>query len=91
MQDDNELRGNFLNRREWGSYLSALQTAANYPNMIEALKLTRDWFTQSAADASNWLVDSTTELRDTLVGSTTELRDTLVGSAAELRDKLSTG
>ena len=91
MQDENKLKGNFLNRRDWVSYLSAVQSAANYPNMIEALKLSRDWFTQGAAQASNWLVGSTTELCDKLVGSTADLHEKLVGGTTELRDKLSTG
>jgi hypothetical protein len=48
----------FLNRREWGSYLSALQGAASYPKVIEAFKSGRAWCTQGAVQASNWLVGS---------------------------------
>lgn len=55
MQDDNEPRSTFLNRRDWGSYLSALQSAANYPKVLEAVKSSRDWFAQGASEASNWL------------------------------------
>jgi hypothetical protein len=75
MQDDTELKHTFLNRRDWGSYLSALQNAASYPKvleavypkvLLEAVKTGRDWFTQSASQASSWLVGSTHEL----VGST---------------------
>jgi hypothetical protein len=39
MQDDNELKHTFLNRRDWGSYLSALQSAATYPKVLEAGKV----------------------------------------------------
>ena len=65
MQDDTELKHAFLNRRDWGSYLSALQNAASYPKvleavypkvLLEAVKSSRDWFTQSASQASSWLV-----------------------------------
>jgi hypothetical protein len=68
MQDDTELKHTFLNRRDWGSYLSALQNAASYPKvleavypkvLLEAVKSGRDWFTQSASQASSWLVGST--------------------------------
>ena len=60
MQDDTELKHAFLNRRDWGSYLSALQNAASYPKvLLEAVKSSRDWFTQSASQASSWLVGST--------------------------------
>ncbi len=55
MQDDIETKRNFLNRREWGSYLGALQSAATYPKVMEAVKSSRDWFTQGAAQASHWL------------------------------------
>ncbi len=65
MQDDNETKSTFLNRRDWGSYLSALQSAATYPKVLEAVKTSRDWFTQGATQASNWLVDNA-ELRDKL-------------------------
>jgi hypothetical protein len=63
MQDDNELKRTFLNRRDWSSYLSALQSAATYPKVLEAVKSSRDWFAQGATQASSWLVGST-ELRD---------------------------
>ncbi len=71
MQDDNatpegrESKRNFLNRRDWGSYLSALQSAATYPKVLEAVKSSRDWFTQGATQASNWLVGSTEFLSST--------------------------
>jgi hypothetical protein len=63
--DDTELKHSFLNRRDWGSYLSALQNAASYPNVVEAVKSSRAWFTQGASQASNWLVGST-DLHDKL-------------------------
>jgi hypothetical protein len=56
MPDENELKHYFLNRRDWGSYLSALQSAANYPKVLEAVKSSRDWFTQGASRTSSWLV-----------------------------------
>ena len=74
MQDDTDLKHTFLNRRDWGSYLSALQNAASYPKvleavypkvLLEAVKSGRDWFTQGASQASNWLVGST-DLHDKL-------------------------
>jgi hypothetical protein len=65
MQDDTELKHAFLNRRDWGSYLCALQNAASYPKVLQAVKSSRDWFTQGASQASSWLVGST-ELRDKL-------------------------
>jgi hypothetical protein len=45
----------FLNRRDWGSYLAALQSAANYPKVMEAVKSGQAWFTQGASQASSWL------------------------------------
>jgi len=63
MQADNELKRTFLNRRDWGSYLSALQSAATYLEVLEAVKSSRDWVAQGATQASNWLVGRT-ELRD---------------------------
>jgi hypothetical protein len=48
----------FLNRRDWNSYLSKLQSAASYPKVIEALKSSRAWFTLEAPYASDWLVGS---------------------------------
>jgi hypothetical protein len=65
MPDDTELKQFFLNRRDWSSYLCALQAAANYPKVLEAVKSSRDWFTQGASEASNWLVGNS-ELRDKL-------------------------
>jgi hypothetical protein len=55
MQNDNERKSTFLNRRDWSSYLCALQSAANYPKVLEAVKSSRDWFAQGASQASNWL------------------------------------
>jgi hypothetical protein len=52
----------FLNRRDWSSYLSALQSAATYPKVLDAVKSGRDWFA-GATQASNWLVGNA-ELRD---------------------------
>ena len=56
MQD--EVKSSFLNRRDWGSYLIALQSAANYPKVLDAVKSSRDWVAQGATHASNWLAGS---------------------------------
>lgn len=56
MQDHDMLKPAFLNRRDWSSYLSALQSATTYPKMMEAVKSSCDWFTQGATEAGNWLV-----------------------------------
>ncbi len=63
MKDDTGPKGGFfLNRRNWTSYLSALQSAATYPKVMEAVKSSRDWFAE-ATQASNWLVGNES-LRD---------------------------
>ena len=67
MQDENGMKGTFLNRRDWGSYLAALQSAATYPKVLGAMKSSRDWFTQGASQASSWLVDSTVKVRDKFI------------------------
>jgi hypothetical protein len=59
MQDDTELKHAFLNRRDWGSFLCALQNPANYPMVLKAVKSSRAWFTEGASQASSWLVGST--------------------------------
>jgi len=59
MQNDNEAKRTFLNRRDWGSYLCALQSAATNPKVLDAVKSGRNWFAQGATQASNWLVGST--------------------------------
>jgi hypothetical protein len=63
MQDNNDPKRTFLNRREWGSYVSALQSAATYPMVMDAVKSGRAWFTEGAAQATNWLAGSS-ELGD---------------------------
>ncbi|HLZ99507.1 MAG TPA: hypothetical protein VKP66_16345 [Steroidobacteraceae bacterium] len=73
--DDIDLKHAFLNRRDWGSYLSALQNAASYPKVCEALKLSRDWFTQG----TSWLTHGASQASSWLVGGT------------KLQDKLSSG
>ena len=82
MEHDNPLkRSVFLNRRDWSSYLSALQSAASYPKVLEAVKSGRAWFTQSATQASHWLTGGSSEL--VVEGS--------VDGAAELQDELLPG
>ncbi len=56
MQEDKGSKHSFSNRRDWVSYLAALQSAATYPKVLEAVKTSRDWFTHGASQASNWLV-----------------------------------
>jgi hypothetical protein len=56
---DDEPTSTFLNRRDWVSYLAALQGAATYPKVIEAVRSSRAWFTEGATQASNWLANST--------------------------------
>jgi hypothetical protein len=58
MSNDKNSNSAFSNRRDWGSYLTALQTAATYPNLKDAVKSGREWFTESAAQASSWLAGS---------------------------------
>lgn len=60
MQDPTEAKRTFfLNRRDWGSYLVALQSATTYPKVFEAMKWSREWFALNATHASNWLVGDT--------------------------------
>jgi hypothetical protein len=64
MQDDNEPKRTFLNRRDWSTFLGALQDTAAYPKLLDAaVKSSRDWVTEGATQASNWLVGNTA-LRD---------------------------
>jgi len=71
MQNDNDIKGNFLNRRDWNSYMTALQNATAYPRVLEsvypkvleAVNSGCAWFTEGAAHASNWLVDGSRSLR----------------------------
>jgi hypothetical protein len=58
MQDSKDPKRAFLNRRDWGSYLRALQTAATYPKVMEAVNSGRAWFTEGATQASNWLAST---------------------------------
>lgn len=53
-----EAKRNFLNRRDWNSYLCKLQSAASYPKVIGAVKSGRAWFSLGATEASDWLVGS---------------------------------
>ena len=72
MQDDSDPKTTFLNRRDWGSYLAALQGATAYPRVLdsvypkvlEAVNSGCAWFTEGAAHASNWLVDGSRQWRD---------------------------
>src|SRR5882757_5114723 len=48
MRHHNDPKHTFLNRRDWGSFASALQSAVAYPSVMEAVKSGRAWFTGSA-------------------------------------------
>ena len=54
----------FMNRRDWGSFLIAIQNAAGCPKMLEVVKSGREWFVEGASQASSWLVDSAAQCRD---------------------------
>jgi hypothetical protein len=56
MHDDEIRKGVFVNRRDWGSYLAALQNAATYPKVMEAVRSGQAWFSDGAAQASTWLI-----------------------------------
>jgi len=56
MHDDESRKHAFVNRRDWGSYLAALQSAATYPKVMEAVRSGQAWFTDGAAHASTWLM-----------------------------------
>jgi hypothetical protein len=56
MHDDESRKNAFVNRRDWGSYLAALQSAATYPKVMEAVRSGQAWFTDGAAQASTWLI-----------------------------------
>jgi hypothetical protein len=55
-RDANGSKRHFSNTRDWRSTISALQEAAAYPKVRDAVKSGRAWFTEGAAQASNWLV-----------------------------------
>jgi hypothetical protein len=57
MQNDDD-QPKFLNRRSWQSYLSALQSVATYPKVMEAVQSGRAWFTQNLDRASSWSAGS---------------------------------
>ncbi len=56
MHDDDSRTSTFVNRRDWGSYVAALQSAATYPKVMEAVRSGQAWFTDGAAQASTWLM-----------------------------------
>jgi len=56
MQDEENRKGAFVNRRDWGSYLAALQNAATYPKVMEVVRSGQAWFTDGAVQASTWLM-----------------------------------
>jgi hypothetical protein len=55
MNDVDSRNTAFLNRRDWGTHL-ALQSAATYPNVVEAVRTGQAWFSVGAAQASHWLI-----------------------------------
>ena len=56
MPNYEDAKRTFLNRRDWNSYLSKLQSAASYPKVMEAVKSGRAWFSVGPTVASDWLV-----------------------------------
>lgn len=49
----------FLNCREWRSFLTALQQCAvTYPKVLDALRTSPAWFIDGAARTSNWLLST---------------------------------
>jgi hypothetical protein len=46
----------FLNSREWRSFLSAAQSAAACPSVINAVKASHAWFSGGAAKTYGWLL-----------------------------------
>jgi hypothetical protein len=55
MQDERLVKRNFLNRRDWTSFLSGLPGTPSYPKLIEAVKNTGAWCFEGASQASSWL------------------------------------
>lgn len=56
MGDTDNRKTTFVNRRDWGSYVAALQSAATYPKVMEAVRSGQAWFSDGAAQASSWLM-----------------------------------
>lgn len=56
MHDVDNPKSAFLNRRDWSSYAAALQSAANYPKIMDAVRSGQVWFSDGAAQASSWLM-----------------------------------
>lgn len=46
----------FLNGREWRSFLTAVQCAVTYPKVIDALRASPAWFLDRATRTSSWLL-----------------------------------
>jgi hypothetical protein len=57
MNDADARKNVFLNRRDWGTYLAALQSAAAYPTKVmKAVRTGQAWFSDGASHASTWLM-----------------------------------
>ncbi len=56
MQDADGRKSVFLNRRDWSSYVAALQNAAVHPKIMDVVRTGQAWFTDGAAQASSWLM-----------------------------------
>jgi hypothetical protein len=57
MGDVDNRKAAFPNRRTWGSFAAALQSAATYPKVMEAVRSGQAWFSVGAAHASSWLME----------------------------------
>ena len=56
MQLANPMGNKFLNSREWRSFLTAAQSAATYPSVINAVKVSHAWLSGGAAKTYSWLL-----------------------------------
>jgi hypothetical protein len=71
MTDATEFHSQFLNGRDWRSFLTAVQSTVNYPKMMEVLRSRSAWFSDGAARTSNWRL-SNGSLAERLLGPTGE-------------------
>jgi hypothetical protein len=56
MQLSNPMGNKFLNSREWRSFLTAAQSAAAYPSVINAVRVSHAWLSGGAAKTDSWFV-----------------------------------
>jgi len=56
MSPINPIANRFLNSREWRSFLTAAQSAAAHPTVINAVKASHAWLSGGAAKTYGWLL-----------------------------------